>query len=247
MILTEVNHFFTESLSVTEDTEHQHDFYHDIEVYQVESKCSDLVNRTVYTINGSDSSFQTQTFYALAGSTIALHVCGSTNSKTLSERLDIVLQNHLGGPNSNDPVNFLYLGPGQKCKDITFSLPTRAYYTIMFLPPSSPTTFEFELTYDLRVIDPIFIAEHAMANYTLHADLDRCKFSLSAGIRYSCFVAVIRENPNTSIGDVHIHVSYGNRWGGFIAGVVLLSIAVASVTVLVVVLVIKQLVLFQCQ
>lgn len=230
VILAERDHFYTRSLTVTEDTEHLNDFHHDIEVYHAECKCSDLVNTTTYTLNGSDLA-PIPTVYALAGSSISVHICGSTNATTESERLEIVLKNHLEEANLPNEVPFRvnFFLPGldgkQMCKDMIFHLPVNGYYTTIFiLNPSSPIHFDYELTYKIRVIDFYLLAEHSIAKYTLQADQESWKFSLSSGInKQSCFVAIIRENPNTTKGDVHIQLKYDNRKDGFIAGVTVLS------------------------
>lgn len=240
VVLTELDHFFTKSLTVTEDTEHLNDFRHDVDVYQAQCKCSDLETLTTYTLNGSDLTPIPPPVYALANSSISVHICGSTNATTRSERLEMVLKNHLDEAVNDVPyrVNFFYPGLDGKprCKDIIFHLPTNAYYTIIIMNPFiSPIQFHYELTYKIRRIDSHLLAEHSVANYTLQADQENCTFSLSGGInRKSCFVAVVRENPNTAIGDVHIQVKYGNRMDGFIAGVVVLSAVavIASIVIL---------------
>ena len=241
VILAELNHFYTESLSVTEDTEHLHDFHHDINVYEAETKCSNLVNMTTYTIQGSDHKY-TSTTYALAGSAIHLHICGSTNQTYSTDRLELLLLNHLDDDNDfPNKVNFFVPGlDGKKaCKYVNFDLPTTDYYTLSLLPPSTPMSFEFELTYDIKRIDPHLLAEYTVTNYTLHNDQDSCKFTLTTGIEYSCFVAEIREIPNIK-GDVHIQLHYGNRWAGLIAGVVLLVTSCFIATVLVITLAVRK-------
>ena len=60
---------------------------------------------------------------------------------------------------------------------------------------------------------------------------------MSHGYKHSCFVTVIRDNPNTSKGDVHIQLNYGNRLDGFIAGAVVLSAIVLIVLVLLIVMI----------
>ena len=243
VILTEVDHFYTKSLTVTEDTEHLNDFRHDIEVHHANCKCSNLVTSRTYTLNGSDPS-PLPPVYALAGSSISVHICGSTNATTDSERLEIVLRDHLEEPNLLNEVpyrvNFFHPGLDGKwrCKDITFHLPENGYYTLVFLlnsNPLSPIYFDYEVIYNIQAIDSHLLAKHTITNYTLRADQDNYKFSMGIGTKKqkSCFVAVIRENPNTTKGDVHIQLDYGNRKGGLIAGVVMLSvIALVSVVLL---------------
>ena len=198
------------------------DFQHDIIVYQVESKCNDLEDSTTYTVTGSDSSpTPTPVFYALAGSSISLYVCGSTKSTFKLERLEIVVMSDDDSSNSANEVpykvNFLH-NSEPKCKDINFDLSITNYYSLTFRPPSTPMTFQYELTYNTRVIDPNILAQHTVANYTLHVDRDSHNFTLSNEIKYSCFVAEIREQPNLLNGKVHIKLNYGNRLGGLIAG-----------------------------
>ena len=236
VILTEFSHFFTESLTVTEDTEHQGDFHHDIDVHRVESQCNDVIKWINTTTNGADHS-SILTFYVVAGSSLSLNICGYTNSTTYPERLEIVLQDHLEEPNSNDPpYKVSYFDPGLNseltCKPLKFDLPTNNYYTLSFLPPSIPMTFEFQLAYNIRVVDPNLLAQHTVANYTLHMDQDSFTFALSDSTKYSCFVAMIRENPNALNKDVHIKLTYSIRWHGLITGSVLLFVFFAIIVTL---------------
>ena len=219
-----------------EDAEHQGDFQHDINIHWVESMCNVITNRTVFTI---DSAVNTSLppFYALAGSSVFLEICGSTSLTTYPERLEILLQDHLEEPNSIDtPYKVKYFEPGLNgepvCKNVTFTLPQNNYYTLMFISPKTPMTFTFKLTYDLYVIDVDLLAKHTSANFTLHADQESCSFTLSWGIKHSCFVAMIRENPNVFIDDVHIRLTYGNRWYELIAGPILLLIFATAIIVL---------------
>jgi hypothetical protein len=154
VILAELGHFYTKSLTVIEDTEHLNDFRHDIEVYHAECKCRDLVTLTTYTLNGSDHDLTPMPpVYALADSSISIHICGSTNATTESERLEIVLKKHLEEETLlNDlpyEVNFFHPGLNgkPKCKDITFHLPANDYYTVIIMNPSSQIQFNYELMY----------------------------------------------------------------------------------------------------
>ena len=242
VILTELDHFFIQSLSVMEDTEHLDDFDHDVTVYQADTKCSDLVSTTVLTISGSDQPIQ-RTFYALAGSSVSLDICGTTNLSTYPGRLNIILLNHLEESDTNElPYGFSFFEPGlkgeKKCKNMSFPLTASNYYTLSMPPPPPKIqmTFQFELTYNVRAIDPNLLAQHTVANYTLHTDRDSCNFSMNLDFESSCFVAVISENPNTETKDVHIQLSYGNRLAGLIAGAAILSVAVILVVIVIIVL-----------
>ena len=232
VILTELNHFFIQSLSVMEDTEHLDDFDHDVTIYQADTKCSDLVNTMVLTISESDQPIQ-RTFYALAGSSVSLDICGTTNLSTYPGRLNIILLNHLEESDSNElPYGFSFFEPGlkgeQKCKNVNFPLTASSYYTLSMPPPPPKIqmTFQFEVTYNIRAVDPNLLAQHTIANYMLHTDRDSCNFSMDLDLEYSCFVAAINENPNAETKDVHIQLSYGNRLAGLIAGAVILSVLI---------------------
>ena len=239
IILAKPGPFYTKSLTVIEDTEHLNDFRHNIEVYHAGCKCSDLMTLTTYTLNRSDHDLTpVPPVYALATSSISIHICGSTNATTNSERLEIVLKKNLEEENfRNDApykVNFFHPGLDgkMKCKDIVFHLPANDYYTVIIMNPSSQIQFHYELTYKIQKIDSYLLAKHALANHTLQADQESCKFSLKIG-KKSCFVAVIKENPNTTIGDVHIQLKYDYQWDGLIAGIVLAAITfVVSIIVI---------------
>ena len=228
VILAEPGHFYIKSLSVIEDTEHLNDFRHDIDVYHAGCKCSDLTTLITYTLNGSDHDLTpVPPVYALAKSSISIHICGSTNATTNSERLEIVLKKNLEeGNDAPYKVNFFHPGLDgkMKCKDIVFHLPANDYYTVIIMNPPSQIQFHYELTYKIQEIDSYLLAKHALANHTLQADQESCKFSLKIG-KNSCFVAMIKENPNTTVGDVHIQLKYGHRLDGLIAGIVLAAIA----------------------
>jgi hypothetical protein len=53
-------------------------------------------------------------------------------------------------------------------------------------------------------------------------------------------VAVIKDNRNTTRGDVHIQLKYGNRKDGLIAGIVVLSALAVIVSIAVLFLFIRR-------
>lgn len=218
-----------------EDAEHQGDFQHDIDVYRVETMCSDITNNTVFTIVGAENT-SLPPFYALARSSVSLEICGSTTSATYPERLEILLQDHLEETNSVDtPYKVKSFEPGLNsesvCKNVTFTLPKNSYYTLRFISPKTPMTFTYQLTYDLYVIDVDLLAKHTRENFTLHADQESCTFTLTWGIKHSCFVAMIRDNSNVFVDDVHIQLTYGNQWYGLMAGPILLLVVAAAIII----------------
>ena len=148
VILAEANHLFMSSLSMTEDTNHIGDFYRDIEVHQLDSKCDSLPTREEIntTTNGTDlSSINGTTFYALAGSSMTFSVCGTT-SYTISEleRLELILRKE----SLPIAIGFFHVGTNGEwlCKEKTFILDEPGYYTIIFLPPTYQASFMFNAT-----------------------------------------------------------------------------------------------------
>ena len=217
VILTEVNHFVTASVFVREDTEHIGDFYHNIEVYQVSSRCSDIPGtKHTYTKSGTNlTNINETTFYALPGFSVTFSICGRTNSTIEPERLEIVL---IQLPHS-ETIDFLHPGTNNtwKCKTRKFTLTAPDYYTILFLPPTHPTNFEFNATYMVHEIDPDLLGKHSVANHTLHKDHDNETFPLTfGGAIYSCFVATITHNPDTDKDIVHIWLSFTEQVYGFV-------------------------------
>ena len=219
VILTEVNHFVTASVSVREDTEHTGDFYHNIEVYHLNStiaSCSDVpgINYT-YTKSGTNlTNINETTFFALAGSSVTFHICGRTNTTIEPERLDMVLTRF---PHSKT-IDFLHPGVDGKwaCKNRTFDLTSPDYYKIIFLPPTHPTSFKFDATYQIHEINPDLLNDYSVDSSTLHEDHDNKTFFLNFGATHSCFVATIAHNPDTIEEIVHIQLVYGDQVYGFV-------------------------------
>ena len=235
VVLTEVNHLFTSSLSVTEDTNHIGDFYRDIEVHQLDSKCDSLPTREeINTItNGTDlSSINGTTFYALAGSSVTFGVCGTT-SYAISEleRLELILCKE----SLPLAIGFFHVGTNGEwqCKEKTFILDEPGYYTIIVLPPTYQASFTFNATYSVHEIDTEQLLERAIVNYSLHMDQDSCEFHLKFGAAHSCFVATIMDNPNTLKQNVHIQLHFTKQKTGFITGGVLTSVLIIVTLVMI--------------
>lgn len=217
VILTEVNHFVTASVMVREDTEHTGDFYHNIEVYQLSSGCSDVPGtKHSYTKSGTNLNIIETTFYALPGFSIAFNICGRTNSTIEPERLEMILSQL---PHSKT-IGFYFLHPGTnntwECKKGKFTLTAPDYYSLFFLPPTHPTRFEFNVTYMVHEIDPDMLGKHSVANHTLHKDNDNETIPLTFGAIYSCFVATITHNPDTDKDVVHVQLSFTEQVYGLV-------------------------------
>ena len=218
VILAEVDHFFTASVDVTEDTEHIGDFHHFIDVYQLDSKCSHVPEiKYSYTVTGTNlTNINETTFYALPGFSMTYSICGTTNSTKEPERLEMVL---IAAPHS-ETIDFLHPGTNNtwNCKERTFPLNQSNYYTVLFLPPTHQTSFKFNATYGVSEIDPRHLHRGSVANHTLQKDSDSRKFPLKFGFTHSCFVATIRDNPDTYKEIVHIRLNFTNQNDGFIIG-----------------------------
>ena len=222
VVLAEVNHLFTSSLSATEDTKHIGDFYHDIEVYQLGSTCDNLpTHKFISNVNGTDLSLiNNTTLYALAGSSISLNICGMTNhTHTELERLDVVLY--------KDPqiitVEFFHLGTDDEwqCKESKLLLDQWGYYTITFLPPTQEAKFMYNATFTMYEVDSKQLHRRALTNQTLHVHQDTFKVPLMFGTTHSCLVATIKDNPHTLRQTVHIQLVFSKQTTLFIIGAVM--------------------------
>lgn len=242
VILAEVYNLFISSLSVTEDTKHIGDFYRDIEIYQVDSSCTDLptcIRQTSNIINESDiSAMNGTTFYALAGSSVVYNICGITNHTTTElERLELLL--HKQSLSEPIAVDFFHVGTNGKwqCTMKTLDLDEPAYYTITFLPPTHEANFMFNSSYLLCEIDTTKVFGKSRFNHTLRVDQDTFEFVLELRPTYSCFVATIKDNPMTLKQTVHIQLRFSDRVDLYIIGgvlttaflIVTLTLAVACV------------------
>lgn len=240
VILTQVHHFFTKSLTVTQDTGYPGDTDHEIAVYRVNTKCSDLSAREqMYTVNGNDlSAINKTTLYLLAGSSITYSICGSTNQTRRPERLELVLLDDLERAQSleniaNSFYKFAYFSTGRvgekRCDKVPINIDTTGYYTTLFLPPPHPAHFEFNITYNVRTIDLTQLS--IVSNHTLRVDQDSHEFPLEFGVKSSCCVATIKK---ASKAYVHIQLDLKSHLElkvGLGVGSALLTVALVSTIV----------------
>jgi hypothetical protein len=232
VVLAEVDHLFISSLSVTEDTKHIGDFYRDIEVYQLDSTCDNLpTHKAISNFNGDDfSSINSTTLYALAGSSITLNICGTTNyTATELERLEVVLYKD----SQIMAVDFFHLGSDDdwQCKESTLLLDQRGYYTITFLPPTHEANFTYNATFTVSEIDSKQLHGRALTNQTLHVHQDTFKARLAFGATHSCFVAAIKDSPRTLIQTVHIQLTATKQMIAFVIGAVMETILILAVLI----------------
>ena len=229
MILTEVNHQLTGSLKVTEDTRHVGDFQRAVAVYRLASPCSSIPSHreTETIVNGTD-------FSLINGSSIQFKICATTNATAPDiERLELILQKN----SIPTIIDFFHVGTDDEwqCKESKLDLEEPGYYTINFLPPTHEARFVFNTTYNVREIDAEQLQERASENITLHRDQDSHVFSLTFGAIHSCFVATIKDNPNTSKENVHLKFTFKPQTSGYVIGGVLLPILFIIIVITVVV------------
>ena len=202
VILTEIHHFFTGSITVTQDTGYPGESDHEIGVYIVDSKCNDLP--TLEQINahtGSDlSAINKTTLYLLAGSSITYTVCESTNQTKKTGRLEVVILDNLKSTESPENIRnsfhkFAYFNVHKSdepsCDVINHSFEANGYYTIVFLLPPYQAQFEYNVTYRIKTID--FDQLSVTANHTLYSDKESYKFPLDFSASSSCSLATIKK------------------------------------------------------
>ena len=170
VILAQVDHFFTKSLIVTQDTGFPGDSDHEIDLYLLNRGCSDLpINEIRYTIYHYDIYAINKTIlYLLPGSFITYSICASTNHTKKPDRLELLVLDNLEEAQSFDIgdsfYTFEYFSIGaeeeMKCSDVTISVEKAGYYYFVFFPPLHPAQFELNVTYAIRQIDPAQILEN---------------------------------------------------------------------------------------
>jgi hypothetical protein len=246
VILTDLNHFFTESITVTQDTSYPGDTDHEIGVYIVDSKCSDLpILEAIDVLNGTDlSAINKTTFYLLAGSSITYSVCESTNQTTKTGRLEVVILDNLKSTESPENIRnsfhkFAYFSTHKRdepsCDVISHSFEANGYYTIVFLLPPYQAQFEYNVTYRIKAIDTNQLS--AFPNHTLYSDKDSYKFSLEFNARRSCSLATIKEGVMP-----YLHIQFEMKghydlWVTILLGVVCGLIVIASIAAIIFILI----------
>ena len=232
VVLAEIDHLFISSLSITEDTKHIGDFYRDIEVYQLDSTCDNLpTHKATFNFNGADfSSINGTILYALAGSSITLNICGTTNyTATELERLEVILYKD----SQIMAFDFFHMGSDDEwqCKESTLLLDQWGYYTIIFLPPTHKANFTYNATFTVSEIDSKQLYGRALTNDTLHVHQDTFKAPLAFGATHSCFVAAIKDSPRTLKQTVHIQLTLTKEMTAFAIGAVMEIFFILAVSV----------------
>ena len=240
VVLTEVHHMLSMSITVTEDTKHIGDFYRDIEIFHLGVGCNELpTHRETNTIaNGSElTAVNATTIYALDGSLINFSICAKTNYTTIEvERLELILERE--SPSRTVSIGFFHVGTNNKwlCDSTSFPIHERGYYSITFLPPTHEAEFVFNATYDLRVIDTQNLHKRAIGNYTLHRDEDKAEIALTFQAKESCIVAKINDNPTTLRQTTHIQLKFFKPTHAYIAVGVVFSMVIILLTTVILIL-----------
>lgn len=202
VILTELRHFFTGSITVTQDTGYPGDIDHEIGVYIVDSTCNGLPTlEQTDAHTGSDlSAINKTTLYLLAGSSVTYSVCELTNQTEKTGRLEVVILDNLRSTESRENIRnsfhkFAYFSTHKSdepsCDVINHSFEANGYYTIIFLPPPYQAQFEYNVTYRMKVIDLGQLS--VTANHTLYSNKDSYRFLLNFNARSSCSLATIKK------------------------------------------------------
>ena len=238
VILTELNHFFTGSITVTQDTGYPGDTDHEIDVFIVDSKCSILPTLEETNVHsGSDlSAINKTTLYLLAGSSITYSVCESTNQTKKTGRLEVVILDNLKNTESLENIRnsfhkFAYFSThksdGPSCDMINHTFEANGYYTIIFLLPPYQAQFEYNVTYHMKAVD--FGQLSVTANYTLYSDKDSYKFPLDFNTRSSCALATIEKGAMP-----YLHIQFEMKghyelWVTILLGVICVLIVIMSI------------------
>ena len=199
VILTEVDHFFTKSLTVTQDTGFPGDIDHEIDLYLLNQECSDLpIAETKYTIYGAIYALNKTVLYLLPGSFITYSICASTNHTKKPDRLELLVLDNLERAQSFDIgdsfYTFAYFSIGieeEHCSDETISIEKAGYYSFVFFPPLHPTQLEVNVTYAIRWIDPNRFSEQSIDILRENHDSHELILNSFPQNKRSCLVATI--------------------------------------------------------
>ena len=245
VILTQVDHFFTKSLRVTQDTGYPGDSDHEIDLYLLNQECNDLpITEIKYSIyDHSIHALNKSILYLLPNSFITYSVCASTNHTENSDRLELLVLDNLERAQSFDISHsfyaFAYFSIGVdeniRCSDITINIDKPSYYYFIFLPPSHPAQFELNVTYAIRWIDPTQFPEQS--NYTLRENQDSHEFFLDSSpqAKKSCLVATISESAFKPY--VHIRLQFQRFFESGVEMVIVSAVLVIAILVAMIVLV----------
>lgn len=234
VILTELNHFFTGSITITQDTGYPGDTDHEINVYIVDSKCADLPTlEQANTYTGTDlSTINKTTLYLLAGSSITYSVCELTSQTKKTGRLEVVILSNLKSAESPENIRnsfhqFSYFSIHKSdepsCDVINHSFEANGYYTIVFLLPPYQAQFEYYVTYNTKEIDLGQLS--VIANHTLYSDKESYRYPMDFGTRRSCTLATIKKGSKPYL---HIQLEMNEHYDLWVTIVVCGIIVVPS-------------------
>ena len=215
VILAQVDHFFTRSLTVTQDTGFPGDSDHEIDLYLLNRKCSNLpIAETKYTIYDHNIFALNKTaLYLLPGSFITYSICASTNHTKNPDRLELLVLDNLERARSFDIgdsfYTFTYYSVGVeediRCSDETISIDKAGYYYFVIFPPLYPAEFELNVTYTIRWIDPTQFSETEKI-HTLRKNQDIFEIvSSPQANKRSCLVATFKRAAKPF---VHIRLQF---------------------------------------
>ena len=215
VILAQLDHFFTKSLTVTQDTGFPGDSDHEIDLYLFNQECSDLPTVEMkYTIYDNIFALNETTLYLLPGSFITYSICASTNHTTNPDRLELLVLDNLERARSfdiGDPLyTFAYFSVGVeediKCSDETISIKKAGYYYFIIFPPLHPAEFELNVTYTIHRIDQTQFSEtEKIHTLSKNQDIFEIVNSSPPASKRSCLVATFKRAAKPF---VHIRLQF---------------------------------------
>ncbi len=240
--VAEVDHFFTRSLTVTQDTDFPGDSDHEIDLYLLNRECNDLPTaETKYTVYDYNIYTLNKTIlYLLPGSFITYSICASTNHTNMPDRLELLVFDSLERARSFDVddsfYTFTYFSVGVeediRCSDETISIEKAGYYYFIFFLPLHLAELELNVTYAIRWIDPTQFSETEKIHILReNQDIVEIVSSPQAIDKRSCLVAAIKRAAKPF---VHIRLQFNPLPGtkvGMGVGGAMLAIALLLIVV----------------
>ena len=243
VIISEVNHFYTKSITVTEEASNPGDFDQTMNLYYFQLSCNSLPVKNDYQeFSEISTELPNRIFYLLRDSTITFHVCASSNDS--ASRAELLLLNDLStvrnfNINMDPYIDFWYFRIGAnvewECDTYHYLVRETGYYAVHFILPKFKSTYNYTLKVDKKVIDVTSDLQRPVSNYTLTQDGDTCTFHFSMSTGKSCIIADIEQQNYVSEDHryVHAHIQFQSRQGDIFHP--FLGITITSAVMLIVV------------
>lgn len=200
IITSEIQHFFTKSMTLTEDASNPGDAEQLIHLHCFTMSCDSIPTRRSYQEQSryNISALPQTTTYLLQGSSINVTLCALSNNST--DRTELLLLNNLtlakNTISETTPhTGFKFFPTGTdgiaRCGTFWYDITTTGYYMLAFLQPLHSILYNYTLNINKVKID--LTSNVSTINYTLAYDEDQCSFSFPFSHHKSCIVAMIEE------------------------------------------------------